>query len=91
MDGGMIPAVHFDGPATYRIRVRGLVKAKWADRLEGLAISVETPDNGPPVTTLVGELLDQASLVSVFSALYAWHLPVLSVECLSARPTGQDS
>ncbi len=83
----MIPSVSFDGPATYRIRVRGTVKAKWADRLGGMAISAETPDDGPSVTTLVGELLDQASLASVFDALYALHLPVLSVECLNASQT----
>ncbi len=89
MAGRTIPPVKFDGPATYRICVRGNITAKWADRLDGMAISVETPDEGPPVTTLVGELLDQASLASIFDALYALHLPVLSVECLNARPADQ--
>jgi hypothetical protein len=79
----MMPCVSFDGPATYRIRVRGAVKANWVDRLADMAISVETPDDGPPVTTLEGELLDQASLASVFNSLYALHLSVLSVECLN--------
>ncbi len=86
----MIPSVSFDGPATYRIRVRGTIKARWADRLGGMAISVATPDEGPAVTTLEGELLDQASLASIFDALYALHLPVLSVECLSASQTDQE-
>ncbi len=85
----MNTSVSFDGSATYRVRVRGSIKAKWADRLAGMAISTETPDDGPPITTLVGELLDQASLASVFAQLYALHLPVLSVECLSVRPADQ--
>ncbi len=85
----MITSISFDGSATYRVRVRGSIKAKWADRLAGMAISTEMPDDGPPVTTLVGELLDQASLASVFAQLYALHLPVLSVECLSVGPAHQ--
>ncbi len=89
MQERMITSVSFDGPATYRVRVRGRIKAKWADRLAGMAISSETPDDGPPVTTLVGELLDQGSLASLFAQLYALHLPVLSVECLSAGPAEQ--
>jgi hypothetical protein len=82
----MNPSVNFDGPATYRIRVQGTIKAKWADRLAGMAIGVKMPDDGPPISTLEGELLDQAALSGLLSALYGLHLPVLSVECLSARP-----
>jgi hypothetical protein len=72
----------FDGPAIYRIRVRGKIKASWSDRLEGMAISMVARDDGPPVTTLVGKLIDQASLAGVLAALYELHLPLLSVECL---------
>ncbi len=74
----------FDGRAVYRIRVQGRIKASWSDRLEGMTITVQTVETGPPVTTLVGELGDQASLVGVLNTLYELHLPVLSVECLNA-------
>ncbi len=74
----------FDGRAVYRIRVRGRIRASWSDRLEDMAITVQTVETDPPVTTLVGELGDQASLVGVLNTLYELHLPVLSVECLNA-------
>jgi hypothetical protein len=70
----------FDRPAVYRICVEGVVEASWSDRLAGMAISRETPDEGPPTTTLVGKLRDQASLAGVLNTLYESHLPVLLVE-----------
>jgi hypothetical protein len=41
----------------------------------------------PVMTLLEGELLDQAALAGVLTTLYDLHLPVLSVECLSAGPS----
>ena len=78
--------LEFDGPAVYRIRVRGRVPASWSSRLEGMAITVYSTDTGPCVTSLVGELSDQADLAGVFNTLYGLHLPVLSVECLNPTP-----
>jgi hypothetical protein len=49
-----------------------------------MVITVGT-STGPPITTLTGELDDQASLTGVLRTLYELHLPVLSVECLRAR------
>ncbi len=74
----------FDGPALYRIRVRGEIPARWSSRLEGMAMTVET-SAGRPITTLTGELDDQASLAGVLRTLYELHLPVQSVECLRAK------
>ena len=72
----------FYGPAVYRIRVYGKVPASWSDRLEGMTMAVAAHGAGPSITTLLGELGDQASLAGVLNALYSLHLPVLSVECL---------
>ena len=47
-----------------------------------MTVVVDTPGARPSVTTLEGELGDQASLVGVINTLYGLHLPVLSVECL---------
>ncbi len=74
----------FDSPAIYRIRARGRIPAHWSDRLEGMAIYLDAPANAPPTSTLEGELHDQAALAGVLQAIYEMHLPVLSVECLSA-------
>jgi hypothetical protein len=73
----------FDSPATYRIGVEGRIPAGWRDRLEGMAIAEGSPEAGPPVTTLLGELTDQAALAGVLNALYELHLAVISVERLS--------
>ena len=78
--------MEFDGPSVYRIRVRGRVSASWSGRLGGLTITVFSADTGPWVTSLVGELSDQADLAGVLNTLYGLHLPVVSVECLNAIP-----
>ena len=78
--------LEFDGPAVYRIRVSGQLSASWSGRLGGMTITVFSSDTGPRVTSLVGELNDQADLAGVLNALYGLHLPVLSVECLNALP-----
>jgi hypothetical protein len=69
-------------PAIYRIRVRGHLDSKWADRLEALNITESQQDDGESETTLVGRLRDQAALAGVMNTLYEQHLPVLSVNCL---------
>ena len=74
----------FDSPATYRIGVEGRVPARWSDRLEGMIITERSPEAESPVTTLMGELSDQAALAGVLNTLYELHLPVLTVERLSA-------
>jgi hypothetical protein len=75
----------FDGPATYRIGVKGRIPPRWRDRLEGMAIT-ECPTGADlPVTTLEGELADQAALAGVLDTLFRLHLSVVSVECLSAE------
>ena len=83
----VLPPSHsgWDRPATYRIDVRGRVPARWRDRLEGMALTERSADAEPPVTTLLGELSDQAALEGVLNTLFALHLPVVSVERLSAE------
>ena len=75
--------IPFDSPATYQISVQGRIDPGWSDCLEGMSISLITSDLKAPVTTLVGELTDQAALAGVFNTLYELHLPVLSIKCLS--------
>lgn len=70
------------GPATYRIRVRGKLDAKLADRLEGMHIENLAQSNGKVESVLEGRLLDQAALSGILNKLYDLHLPVMSVDCL---------
>jgi hypothetical protein len=76
----------FDRPATYQIRVQGQVDPAWTDRLGGMAIFLDSPQTDPAVTTLEGELSDQAALLGVLNGLYEQHLTVLSVLCQDSMP-----
>jgi hypothetical protein len=78
-------AIQFDRPATYQINVQGKVDPDWSDRLAGMKIRLTTQEAYPPVTTLKGELSDQAALLGVLNSLYELHLPVLSVVCVSYK------
>ena len=60
----------FDSPATYRIGVQGRIPPRWCDRLEGMTITERSSEAEPPVTTLFGELSDQAALAGVLNTLY---------------------
>jgi hypothetical protein len=74
--------ITFVDPASYRIKVKGFISNDWCERLDGMSISRQTLDNGERVTTLEGELMDQAALAGVLNSVYELHLPILSVECL---------
>jgi hypothetical protein len=74
--------IPFDRPATYQISVLGRIDPAWTDRLEGMTIYPSSGGADSPVTTLEGELSDQAALAGVLNSLYELHLSVLSVKCL---------
>jgi hypothetical protein len=78
--------IPFDGPATYQISLQGRVDPDWSDRLAGMTIRLIAEEASPTITTLDGELSDQAALLGVLNSLYELHLPVLSVLCLSYPP-----
>jgi hypothetical protein len=72
----------YDNPATYWISVLGRIPDAWSDRLEGMTITQSPAQAEPPLTTLMGELSDQAALVGVLNTLYELHLPVFTVKRL---------
>lgn len=75
----------FDRPGKYRIRVQGFLDKNWSERLAGLRITTGTRGDQKPVTTLVGQVRDQAELTGVLNALYQRHLTLLSVEHLNSE------
>lgn len=78
-----IPKLVMSSPATYRICVHGHLDVKWSDYVQGMSIATDYDECQNPVTTLTGQLLDQAAFMGVINALYDYRLPILSVECLS--------
>lgn len=74
----------FDEPAVYSIAVQGELDAEWCDRLGGMAVTVAHLEGGSAITTLMGQLRDQASLSGVLETLYELQLPVIAVQRLAA-------
>ena len=72
--------ITFDGPARYRIMVKGGVPEGWSNRMDGMSIRQTATDNEVLVTTLEGELADQAALTGVLDTLYELHLPIILVK-----------
>ena len=69
----------FDIPATYQIQIQGRLGAGWSEYLEGMVIQESGATHGAPVTTLCGELPDQAALAGILNQLYLLRVTVLSV------------
>lgn len=74
-------------PATYVIRVHGVLRASWSDRLGGLRIKPDEAD--VDCTVLEGSLPDQAALLGVLTGLYDLGLPLLRVECVEGGGESQ--
>ena len=73
-----------DSSAVYRICVQGTLDQNFRDQLQVMTLLYEHDESGQPVTILTSQLLDQAALLGVLSTLYNfYHLPLLSVECVS--------
>jgi hypothetical protein len=70
-----------DRPAAYQIKVPGELDESWSDWAGGMTITVESEDDGPPVTTLTG-IVDQAALQGLLRRLYSLGLPLISVICV---------
>ena len=73
-------------PATYQIKVPGLLDENWADWNEGMAITLDEDRDGLPVTTLTGAV-DQAALQGLLRRLYGLGVPLISVICFDFLET----
>ena len=70
-----------DRPATYQIKVPGELDKSWSDWIEDMTVTVESDDEGLPVSTLT-TTLDQATLMGLLRRLYSLGLPLISVICV---------
>jgi hypothetical protein len=73
----------FDTPVRYRVRIEGPLDQRWSAYLCDMAISSVRRRRGPTVTTLTGELVDQAALMGVLNTVYDLGLTLIRVERLS--------
>ena len=75
-------------PAYYRIRVQGALDESYCDLSGGMKVRVEYELAKHPVTTLTGQLLDQAALMGILNSLYNRRLPFLLVEYVPEEISG---
>jgi hypothetical protein len=78
---------NFCAPAAYSIHVEGLLDESWSDRFAGMKIKTNERKNLPPVTTLNGQLTDQAELLGVLNSLYNLRITLMAVERLDEPST----
>ena len=68
-------------PATYQIKVPGVLDEKWSDWHVSMRITSESDENAQPITVLTGTV-DQAALQGLLRRLYGLGLPLISVICV---------
>jgi hypothetical protein len=78
-----ISVLKFDGPATYKITVQGLVDKSFSESFAGMRMTAGQDANRDPITYLTGRVRDQAELAGVLNNLYETHVSIISVENLS--------
>lgn len=79
----MIQQTAARSPNTYRIDIQGDLTA-WKGRLGALRMSSRRDRHFGQVTSLSGQVQDQAELFGILNTIYELHLPLL---LLSAQPS----
>lgn len=69
-----------DRPATYHIKIPGLLNESWSAWGGSMTVTVENDDDDLPVTTLTGTI-DQAALQGLLRRIYSLGIPLISVNC----------
>ena len=64
---------------TFRITVQGRLDEGWGEWLDGLSIDTTMDEHGAIVTTLTGEIVDQAALRGLLNRLWDWNLTLIAV------------
>ena len=82
MEKKVLEDLTFEGPATYRICIRGALDDRWSEYLGGMRLNRRKLRDQLITTELVGPLFDQAALLGVLNALYDMHFPIISVTYL---------
>ena len=84
-------SIAVDQPGIYRIKVQGRLSEGTIRRLDEMAILIETNADGIPITTLTGQLSDQAALYGIVARIRDLGLPLLLVELVSVVNEGDNN
>jgi hypothetical protein len=71
-----------DTRATYCIRLQGVLDPSWSEELGYMRIEHAQRSGEPPITTITGEVADQAALSGVLNLVYNLGYPLISVTYL---------
>ena len=63
----------------YCITVQGRLDKGWGEWLGGLSIDTTRDEHGAIVTSLTGEIVDQAALRGLLNRLWDWNLTLIAV------------
>ena len=74
----------FQKPATYQIKVEGVLDGNWNKKLQGLKISTEKSLSGKSISVLTGNINDQSALSGLLTMLYDYNMTILSVNMLKS-------
>jgi hypothetical protein len=69
----------FAGQGDYEIRAKGHLDEQWSPWFEDLTITTGFDENGTPVTTFTGPIVDQAALHGVLGKIRDINMPLISV------------
>jgi hypothetical protein len=77
-----------DQPGIYRIKIQGRLSDGALRRFDEFEISVSLNAKGLPITTLTGQIADQAALHGIVARIRDLGLPLVLVELLSVINRG---
>ena len=69
----------FSGQGLYEIKVKGHIDEAWSSWFEDMEISTGYAEDGTPVTTFTGPIVDQAALHGVLGKIRDINMPLISV------------
>jgi len=79
------PDKYMNSLAVYEIKIQGRLDHSWSSWFEDMQISIEEHD-GKIITTLLGDICDQAALHGILSRIRDLSLGIILVRRLDKRP-----
>ena len=70
---------------TYQITFRGQLDDSWRNWFAGFSISIEQGAEGASLTTLTGDVIDQAELRGILTRLWDLNLSLVSVNLINSN------